>query len=334
MATIKEIAEAAGVSVGTVDRILHNRGRFSAKTAEKIHALVKEMGYTPNMHARGLKKSVKHSFSVIMPEENQDDGYWSLVVEGINTSLDELKNFGTSINIYHFDRYSEESCKLAVEKAIGDDSIGLLVTPVRQAQIESLLDGCKKPFLFIDSDIPEVENKITYIGQDSRRSGVLSAKLMSLLVQGKSGARILVVYPYSENSHLDERIEGFSESIKSTLGSVEIVTFKMLDNRDDVKKYLDDNITDYDGVFVANSLVYTIGSMLDKKIPLIGYDIIPQNINLIADGTIDFIITQEPKEQGRLGIRTLYDKLILKKDVESNIIIPMNIITKENLYTF
>jgi LacI family transcriptional regulator len=46
---IKDIAEKAGVSIGTVDRVLHNRGDVRSETREKILQIVKEMGYTPNL---------------------------------------------------------------------------------------------------------------------------------------------------------------------------------------------------------------------------------------------------------------------------------------------
>ena len=48
MATIKEIAELAGVSRGTVDRVLNNRGSVNRETAEKIRAIIKQLGYKPN----------------------------------------------------------------------------------------------------------------------------------------------------------------------------------------------------------------------------------------------------------------------------------------------
>ncbi|MGL1892971.1 MAG: LacI family transcriptional regulator [Spirochaetaceae bacterium] len=343
MATIKELAEAAGVSVGTVDRILHNRGRFSAKTAEKVFALVKEMGYTPNLHARGLKKSSKHSFSVVMPNIDQDDGYWGLILEGINSSLLELSPLGTELNIYHFDRYSSSSCISAFEKAFSDSSIGVLAIPVRPLDIKHILVDQKKPYLFIDSDIPEVEEKITYIGQDSFQSGVLSAKLMSLLIKGKEKSNILIIGPYGDDIHLQNRIDGFETSIKNLISSLNITTIKnSIDTKTDIKviETLNDSNNLPDGIFVANSMVYTIANYLNNKgekyknIPLIGYDIIPKSIELISNGIIDFIITQQPTEQGYRGIKTLYDKLILKQNVDSQIIIPMNIITKENLETF
>jgi LacI family transcriptional regulator len=65
--TVREIAEKAGVSIGTVDRVLHNRGRVSPKTKASILAIIEQSGYTPNPIARHLKLNKKYPFAVIMP---------------------------------------------------------------------------------------------------------------------------------------------------------------------------------------------------------------------------------------------------------------------------
>lgn len=65
MATIKEIAEKAGVSIGTVDRVLHNRGMVNAQTKERVETVMKELNYRPNQVAQGLavmKKKLKIGF--------------------------------------------------------------------------------------------------------------------------------------------------------------------------------------------------------------------------------------------------------------------------------
>lgn len=51
---IKDIAERAGVSVGTVDRVLHNRPNVSKPAREKVEEALKEMNYQPNVYALSL----------------------------------------------------------------------------------------------------------------------------------------------------------------------------------------------------------------------------------------------------------------------------------------
>ena len=94
------------------------------------------------------------------------------------------------------------------------------------------------------------------------------------------------------------------------------------------------------GIFAANSSVYYIASFLEKKgdeytsIPLVGYDIIPGRESAVEKGTIDFILTQQPEIQGYQGIIMLYDHIVLKKEIKKQFIMPLNIITRENIHTF
>lgn len=55
MITSKELAKICGVSIGTIDRALHDRGGISAATKEKILRVSKELGYRPHLTARNLK---------------------------------------------------------------------------------------------------------------------------------------------------------------------------------------------------------------------------------------------------------------------------------------
>src|SRR5882672_6026521 len=66
---IKEIAKAAGVSIGTVDRALHGRAGISAATRTKIVSMAERLGYRPNLAARHLKLSRQRKISVHLPQE-------------------------------------------------------------------------------------------------------------------------------------------------------------------------------------------------------------------------------------------------------------------------
>ena len=63
--TINDVAEAAGVGKGTVDRVLHNRGRVSEETRKRVLKCIEELGYKPNTAARMLAKRRIYKIAVI-----------------------------------------------------------------------------------------------------------------------------------------------------------------------------------------------------------------------------------------------------------------------------
>ena len=65
--TIKDIARMAGVSAGTVDRVLHNRGDVSPKSKAKVQKVLDEIHYQPNVFAIGLAAKKKYSFLCLIP---------------------------------------------------------------------------------------------------------------------------------------------------------------------------------------------------------------------------------------------------------------------------
>ena len=343
MATIKDIAEAVGVSIGTVDRILHNRGRYSAETAERVKAAMAELNYTPNIHARGLKKSGSRRFLAVIPERHQDAGYWRLVSVGIERAAEELRTFSIEIEIISFDRYSGQSVKELLHRLPELRPDGLLIAPVMPEIFRAGLDKLSIPYIFIDTDIPDDNRRLSFIGQDSFQSGVLSAKLMKMLIDPEAG-NILIIDPPGDNFHLQSRISGFRKYMEDNCCEPELRVIKIEDDDEQLFHRSLDQLTAaadrFDGIFAANSSVYYAASWLERKggdyrkIPVIGYDLIPGREALIENGVIDFILTQQPEEQAYRGIMTLYDVIVLNRRADSNVLIPLNIITKENLHTF
>ena len=63
--TIKDIAKRANVSIGTVDRVLHNRGNVSSETKKKIEKTIKELKYKPNIYARQLKLAKRYKIGAM-----------------------------------------------------------------------------------------------------------------------------------------------------------------------------------------------------------------------------------------------------------------------------
>ena len=67
MATLKDVAKAAGLSVGTVSRVLNNRGYISEETRQGVYTAMERLNYQPNEVARSLSRQKTNTIGLIMP---------------------------------------------------------------------------------------------------------------------------------------------------------------------------------------------------------------------------------------------------------------------------
>ena len=73
----------SGVSTGTVDRILHNRGKVSEEAQKKVEKVLKEIDYHPNLIARSLALKKNYHFITLTPSFAKGE-YWDKLCEGID----------------------------------------------------------------------------------------------------------------------------------------------------------------------------------------------------------------------------------------------------------
>ena len=67
MATLKDVARESGLSVGTVSRVLNNRGYINEQTRAKVYEVMKKLNYQPNEMARSLSKQKNNTIGLIVP---------------------------------------------------------------------------------------------------------------------------------------------------------------------------------------------------------------------------------------------------------------------------
>ncbi len=357
MSTIKDIANRVGVSTGTVDRILHNRGRFSPETAERVLQAVKELKYTPNMHARGLKKTADTRFAAILPESHLDAGYWHMVLQGVHRAKTEFSAFGCAIKVFTYDYHHHTDYGRLLEQITQWSPQALLVAASDSETLGAKIANLQLPVVLIDSDIEALSSRLAYIGQDTYQSGVLAGRLMELLLAGGAdfagqvgqatgGATgsLLIINPVYANPYLKQRLEGFSAYQAEHFPHIPSVEINQIIEPQEYESLLQYYFAEParlpSGIFVTNASVYDFAAYLQAKgepytsIPVVGYDLIFGAASLVEQGVINFVLTQQPIEQGYLGMQTLYNRFVLNQPVEEKHIMPLNIITKENVHTF
>ncbi len=340
---IKDVAERAGVSTGTVDRVIHNRGRVAPKVKEKVLKVMEELGFERNMIASTLAKNETYRIAVLLPDYNTDP-YWEQPYAGIEEARKQVQHYGIMIDYYFFDLLDPKDFYKIAKEMITSEPDGILFPPLFLQEGLALLKDCnqkKIPCVLFNTNIQGVE-KLSYIGQDSYQSGILAARLLNFGMQQNGVALILNLTKGSTNAkHLIEKKEGFNNYFKNhpehniTTFDIE---FEDFNNKEKLSSFLQQLITDHpklSGIFFTNSRAYKAIECMDKsvtqKIKMIGFDLIEQNLKYLHQGELNFLINQNPIEQGYLGIQTLYKHLILKEEIEPIQYLPLDIIVKENL---
>ena len=108
---IKDIAIKAGVSVGTVDRVLHNRPNVSKPAREKVEKVLNEIHYQPNMYASALASHKNYTFICLIPKHEQE-AYWAEIEEGARIASALRIDFHVDVEIvYYTDTYPNHSLR-------------------------------------------------------------------------------------------------------------------------------------------------------------------------------------------------------------------------------
>lgn len=274
-----------------------------------------------------------------MPKPHQDSLYWSLPIKGIEKAMKELSPHKIQTKYFFYDKYSQHFIK-GVCRSIFDSSLdGLLIAPVVTKVFEKFIQDIPPdiPYVFFDSIIPSADY-ISYIGQDSFQSGVLSAKIMHMLVKEKGTIVILRVLP--EDIHIDDRVNGFLTYYRSCPDKetkvYEIDGNKNRNIRNKIFGKIIAENKDLKGIFVTNASTHLVAEFLNshsgpKEIYIIGYDLVEDNIKYLKEGRIDCLISQQSEKQGYEGLYALYRHVVLKEKVPKNIMMQIDIVLPENI---
>lgn len=314
--TIKTIADLSGLSIGTVDRALNNRGRISKSTKEKILNIANEVGYKPNKLASTLSKNQNINLAAVFPLEPRY--YFDTIKNGMLDAQKELHDYKVHIKFHHTESLDPVK-QIKVVKNIDLTEInGLMISP-GGASLDCLINS------FVNNDIPTItfandspsSKRFFYIGQDMDLAGMLGGELIGKLLKGTG--IVLTLVAFSNVYSLEKRYLGFEKVMKNDYPNIKIEgPYEFFDEDkkayETVLKILRKN--DVDGIFVA-SASGTVGAAMaleeykSTKIPiLVGFDDVDYIKEKIKQGIITATITQDPYSQGYYAVKLLVKNIL------------------------
>jgi LacI family transcriptional regulator len=342
---IKDIATKAGVSSGTVDRVLHKRGNVSKKSREKVMKALELLDYSPNVLASVLAYNRSWKIAALVPSCSKDP-FWRLPKDGILGALRVVKDYGVTVDFHHFEENNVEDFEKKANLILGGNYQSVIVAPIFSEQSILFLEGCNElnlPYVQINTYLDvDVNNFLCYIGQDSYHSGNLGAKLLAFGLAPSEKAMIChmeeLVY---DSQHLIDKERGFKDYFASHNSlDIEVVTGHFADPHDEdglltfFNNFLAKN-TEVKGIFVTTSRTFHVVRALRKlgksDLKIVGFDLIDENLEYLQSEDIDFLINQNPYKQGYLALINIFNFLIRKINPNKLQHLPLDVVLKENV---
>lgn len=322
MASIKDVAKNAGVSVASVSRVLNNKGYLSEHLIKKVKESMADLDYHPNEFARNFKRSRTKLIGLIIPDIQHI--FFSTITRYIETELRKFDYKLLLCNAMNSENLEQNYISMLIENQVDGIIIGS-----HTLEIEKYIK-LKLPIIALDRDLGP---KIPVVSSDHYEGGLLAARELMI-----SGCTNIVQVSAFEGSHLicNERHQSLSKYL--TDRDIKNKKYELPLNVFDFDEYckLAGKILDHDkpdGIF-AEDIVATAflkeAKNRDISIPeslkIVGYD--GTILRSMVSPTLTSIVQPIDKLASRIAA-LLLAQIQGKEDIEMRTLLPTKLVKGE-----
>ena len=329
--TINDVASAAGVSKGTVDRVLHNRPEVSKATAERVMRIIEEMGFKPNINASLLAQGERRSIVCILPQHKKGE-VWELWDNGIEMARDYADRYGISIDSVMYDQYDLSSYDEVCADVLTREPAGVILAPMfnvgtikftRQLRAEGI------PYIYIDTKTDD-DGYFGFFGMPMYQSGYLAGHLLAMRCPADI-REVVNVRILRDSRNLSDptlmRRTGFRNYINEHLPECKVrEVFINPKSEKEIREVLDAQLLPSVAkgpvyIVVFNSRVHLLAAYIRErsltgKCHIIGFDSLSKNIDAVRDGSVDVLVAQHCDLQMNKAVHALVDYLTFGLDLQ------------------
>lgn len=336
MATIKDIAQAVGVSCTTVSNVIHGRsGRVSEETRIRINEAIDKLGYVPNMSARSLVSRSSKVIGVISHLTPHNDE--SIVADPFHSAFIGSIERILSNNGYYLMLRTVQTTSELLSFLRNWNVDGLFFTGVFQDEFYQAIADINIPIVLIDSYITNTSSSNIYnIGLEDYKGGYTATRY--LINHGHKNIAFTSP-PIREHGVVYERLQGYKKALSeaSIPFRPELIFERELDvettialgcsiaKRDDITAIFSTADIMAAGIMAG---IHQSGRKIPDDISIVGFD----NINLCKLTSPNLTtIHQDASLKGKLAVEILID-LLEKKPVKSReIILPIKLVERDSV---
>ncbi|MBB5316937.1 LacI family DNA-binding transcriptional regulator [Tunturibacter empetritectus] len=339
-AGIKDIAQALGISIGTVDRALHERTGVSPKTKARVLQIAEQLGYKPNLAAQALKLNRRIEIAAVLPK--QISHFFDPLRAGIRAAAEATVGLHVKVTFYEYQRLGQGDVEL-LEARLKDKYDGIIFTPGNPRKLDPVirrLTAHGTAMLCVASDAPG-SDRIGLVSAHAYTSGALAAELLAHKLYRKTNVATIT----GELTTLDhaEKLRGFAATLAMIAPHLSLLP--AVESHERPKEAYRQTLTllhgdsKPQGLYISTANSIPVLQALEEegmlgKIQVVTTDLFQELVPLIETGKILATLYQRPFTQGKVAFESLITHLLEDKKTSPMIRLAPHIIFRSNLPLF
>ncbi|PSJ62780.1 LacI family DNA-binding transcriptional regulator [Pseudaminobacter soli (ex Li et al. 2025)] len=337
--TVHHVAEEAGVSLATVDRVLNRRPGVRAKTVTRVNEAIAKLGYVRDISAANLAKQRVYNLVFIIPE-----GPNSFML-GLESELGQAKLYSAleriNLDILKVRAFDSDALANVLDGLDLTQISGVALVATESHRVQGALARLRQaniPVVTLVSDV-SAAHRDHYVGIDNVAAGRTAASLMGRFVGHKPGKIALLAGSMLVRDHVERRI-GFEQVISAEFPELDCLTVQ--EGRDDAmvtRSVLADFLGREPGIVG----LYSIGAgnrgvidVLTSKpeygsIAVVAHELTEHSKRALREGVFDAVINQDAGHEVRSAIRLLKASIDETQVIAKQEIIRIEIYIRDNL---
>lgn len=315
MVTIKQIAELCGVSRGTVDRVLNDRGNVKPEKRQLVLETAKKLNYQPNPAGKALAARKKNPIvGVLISSEGVH--FFDDVLLSMRKAAIKYENYGMKVIWRSMRGFNvDEQCGI-IDELAGEVN-ALIINPVNDPRVIERLDQLVARGIFVVTINNDVDScrRDCYVGTDYFQGGRTAGALLKMIAP--PGIRAGVLMGSQNMQGHRQRLQGFLDVFKKT-DDFELMEVRENDDDDmisyEATRQILEEHPETNALFVISSGAYGAArAVIAKKrrdIVMVVFDTIPSTVQMMHDHIIQAAIYQHPRQQGRRAMQVVFDYLV------------------------
>ena len=334
---LMDLARALGISIGTVDRALHNRPGVNPMTRAKVVKMAQTLGYRPNPAASALASRRRMRIAAVLPRDA--NGFFADVAQGVLEAARFVESAGVVVDSRAYPWLKDGETEL-IEAAVEEGANGLIIGPGSPGAVRGAIRKASRkniPVVCVATDAPGTE-RLTVVRADPAASGGLAAELLGRVLWGK-GAVAVITGSVMTTTHA-EILKGFETTLATDFPGMRLAAaVEAHDDPEEAYRRTRDLFSSGEpitGLYVGTSNSVAVLQALDDigrtaLTTVVTMDLFPAVVSRIRDGSILASIYQRPRSQGRQAFRTLYRFLTEGICPPAEIRFPPHVVMRSNL---